>query len=197
MRPVVLLGALLLGLLGAWAGARPAAACACAPLDPGRAFAQADAAFLGTVIDRDDVGRGAEARTDLRFRVDRVYKGTVHQEQVVATPRDKSGCGVEPDDGATWVVFAIDGIEGRGDDTVRRLVTTRCSGNLAAGIAPVPLGPGRPPLEGRSDRAERATRADRALSDVLRVGGLVSLAAVVLGGSGLALLWRRRRSTTG
>lgn len=193
VRPVALVAALLLGLLGLWVAARPAVACECAGFSLPRALRQADAVFRGTLVDRDDVGRGAEARTDLRFRVDTVYKGTAHREQVVATPRDDDqGCGVSPDDGATWVVFAVEGVEGSGDDTVSRLVTTRCSGNLLTGDAPALLGPGRPPLEGRSDRAERATNADRTLSDVLRVAGLAGLVVVVLGGVGLALLWRRQ-----
>ena len=192
LRPVALLAALLLGLLGLWLGARPAAACECAGLSLPRAVRQADAVFRGTLLDHDDVGRGADARTDLRFRVDRVYKGSAHQEQVVATPRDDdAGCGVDLQEGATWVVFAVEGLEGSGEDTVSRLITTRCSGNVLGGDAPALLGPGRPPLEGRSDREERAMNADRTLSGVLRLGGLVGAAAVVLAGVGLALLWRR------
>jgi len=190
-RPLALLAALVLATVGLWVDARPAAACECAAISASRALRQADAVFQGTVVSRDNVGRGDDARTDLRFRVEGVYKGTVYQEQVVATPRDRRGCGLAPAEGSSWVVFATEGVEGSGDDAVSRLITTRCSGNVP-GRVPAVFGPPRPPLEGRSDREERATNTDQAISAALRVVGVAGLALLVVAGAGLGLLWRRR-----
>ena len=193
LRSVPLLAALLLATLGVWVSPGTAFACDCAGISTARALRQADAVFRGTVVGRDDVGRGREARTDLRFRVDAVYKGTAYTEQVVATPRDAKGCGLAPAQGSTWVVFALEGIEGTGDDAVSRLVTTLCSGNLPDGAAPALLGQPRPPREGRSDREEQATNVDRTLTSWLGGVGIAALAVLWLGGAGLAYLWRPGR----
>ena len=115
-------------------------ACSCAGISTNRALREADAVFRGTVISKDIVGRGDAARTDIRFAVDRVYKGAVYSEQVVASDHDADACGLDPDVGSTWVIFAVEGIEGEGDRAVNRLITTLCSGNLPTGIAPVVLG---------------------------------------------------------
>jgi hypothetical protein len=192
-RTLALVAALVLSTLGVWVDAKPAAACDCARTSPSRALRRADVVFQGTLLGSDRVGHGDDARTDLRFRVDGVYKGTAYSEQVVATPRDDRGCGLEPEDGSTWVVFALDGIEGSGNDAVDRLITTACSGSFSPGPAPALLGRPRPPLEGRSDREERSTNTDRALSRGLRVVGLAGLGLVVVVGVGLTLIWRARR----
>jgi len=184
------LAAVLLVVLGAWVSPTKAFACECAGISAGRALRQADAVFRGTLVDSTDVGRGAGARSDLRFRVDTVYKGTAYTEQVVATTRDKQDCGLHPRLNSTWVVFATEGVRGRGDEAVSRLVTSVCSGNLPNGTAPAQLGPGRPPVEGRSDREEVAVNADRALTRWLGRLGVATLVVVVLGGVGLAFVWR-------
>jgi hypothetical protein len=190
-RPLALLAALLLATVGVWLNAEPAAACDCTPPPTAQALRRADVVFRGTVLRSDEVGRGSDARTDLRFRVDAVYKGTAYREQVVATPRnDNRGCGLVAQEGSTWVVFTLDGIEGTGDDAVSRLITTACSGNLSTGVAPAVLGRPTAPVEGRSDRAEASTNTDRALSSALRVVGLTGLGLAVVVGVGLALVWR-------
>ena len=192
-RVAALLAVLLLAVLHAWATPQPASACDCLAVSTPRALRQADAVFRGTVTDTDGVGRGAGARIDVRFRVDAVYKGSVFRDQVVATPRDPAACGLSPDVGSTWVVFARQGVEGRGEDAVARLVTTLCSGNLASGSAPAMLGDGRPPTEGSSDREERAFRTDRALTRWLATAAAVGAGGLVLAALGLALLWRPGR----
>ena len=191
-RTLVLLGALVLATLGAWSDPTPAFACDCARVSTSRALRQADTVFRGTVVSSDAVGRGEDARTDIRFRVDGVFKGTAYAEQVVATPRTDPSCGLPATVDRTWVVFAVDGVEGSGDEAVARLVTSACSGNIPSGTAPVLLGRARPPLEGRSDREEQSTNADRALTRGLRVAAVAGLALVVLAGAGLALIWRPR-----
>jgi len=191
-RVVALLAALVLLGLGSWVSPAAAFACDCAGLSTARALRQADAVFRGTLRDRDDVGRGGDARTDLRFSVVTVFKGTVHAEQVVATVRgDQARCGLRPEVGSSWVVFAVEGVAGEGDEAVERLVTGLCSGNLPGESTPVLLGPGRPPLAGRSDREEAAVGTDRALTRWLGRLGVGALVVVVLGGAGLALAWRR------
>jgi hypothetical protein len=192
-RSLALVAALLLATLGVWVDARPANACDCAHNSLVRSLRLADVVFHGTLLSRDDVGRGEDARTDLRFRVDGVYKGIAYRDQVVATPRDRRGCGLAPPDGSTWVVFALDGIEGSGDTAVSRLITTACSGNISPGDAPAVLGRPRPPVEGQSDREERSTNTDRALSRGLRIAGLTGLGLVAVVGVGLGLVWRSRR----
>ena len=89
-------------------------ACDCAGISTDRALRQSTAVFRGTVLDKL-LGRRAEARTDIRFTVDAVYKGEVHQEQVVASPKQATACGLDPKVGSTWVIFAVDGIEGSGN----------------------------------------------------------------------------------
>jgi hypothetical protein len=192
-RAAGLLSCLLLAVLGAWVLPATASACECAGISTRRALRQADAVFRGTVTDTDGVGRRGDARTDVRFRVDTVWKGSVHADQVVATPRESARCGLEPEVGSTWVVFALDSIEGHGDDAVARLTTTLCSGNVASGTAPAVLGPGRPPLDGSSDREERANRADRALTRWLTAGGVAGAVVLVGAGLGLVVLWRPGR----
>jgi len=193
-RGVPLLVALVLATLGVWSNPAPAFACDCTQTTTTRALRQADAVFRGTVLSTDEVGRGAEARTDIRFRVDAVYKGTAYAEQVVATPREDPTCGLPAVVGGTWVVFALDGIEGRGDDAVHRLITSACSGNLASGVAPAALGRARSPLPGQSDREEQSTNADRALTRGLVGVGVAALVLVAAAGVGLALVWRSRPS---
>ena len=136
LRLLALAASLLLGTCLALVDTTAAFACSCAGISTNRALREADAVFRGTVSSKEQVGRGGEARIDIRFEVDGVYKGTVYREQVVASSRDSAACGLDPEIGSTWVIFAIEGIEGEGDRAVNRLITTLCSGNLPTGIAP-------------------------------------------------------------
>jgi hypothetical protein len=193
-RWLTLLAVGLLGLLGALADPTPAFACECTPITHSRAARQADAIFRGTVVAVRDVGRGEDARTDIRFEVDAVYKGAVYRDQLVASPRDEADCGLTPRMGSTWVIFAIEGIQGSSDDAVLRLITDTCRGNVPTDRPPTMLGRPHDPIPGASDREERATGADRALTRGLAIGGigLLFLAAVAV--AGLAVLWRPGRS---
>ncbi len=143
----------------------------------------------------DEVGgRGDGGRADIRFRVDRVYKGTVYAEQVIASARDAAACGLTPKPGSNWVIFAVDAVEGTGGNTVYRLRTSVCSGNLATASAPPILGTGMEPRPGASDREEKATGTDAALTRGLVIAGLGVLGLFALVGVGLAYLWRPGRT---
>ena len=186
--------AVLLGVFATMvAPPRKAYACDCAGISIDRALRQSTAVFRGTVLEKRIVGRRAEARTDIRFAVDAVYKGEVHQEQVVASPKKATACGLDPKVGSTWVIFAVDGIEGSGNDAVQRLITTLCSGNVPSGNAPAILGEARPPIDGASDREERSINTDRALTRGLIIGGASLLFAGALAAIGLLVIWRPDR----
>ena len=184
----------LLALLGALADPKPAFACECSPITTGRAAQQADAIFRGKVTALRGVDRGENARTDIRFEVDAVFKGTVYSDQVVASPRDGAACGLTPGLGSTWVIFAVEGIQGSGDEAVFRLVTDSCRGNLASGSPPTVLGRPYDPVPGESDREEQATGADRVLTRGLAIGGIGLLFLGAIAVVGLAVLWRPGRS---
>jgi len=192
-RLVALVASLLLGTCVALVDTTEAFACSCAGISTNRALHEADAVFHGTVINKEVVGRSERARTDIRFAVDRVYKGTVYREQVVAASRNSAACGLDPEVGSTWVIFAIHGIEGEGDQAVNRLITTLCSGNLPSGIAPPMLRNPRPPLAGESDREERSTSADRILTRGFAIAGIGALSLGAIAVIGIGLLWRPGR----
>lgn len=194
MRLLALVASLLLGTCVALVDTTEAFACSCAGISTNRALREADAVFRGTVSSKEQVGRSGDARIDIRFMVDQVYKGTVYREQVVASSLDADACGLDPEIGTTWVIFAIEGIEGEGDRAVNRLITTLCSGNLPTGIAPAVLGNPRPPLNGVSDREERSTNADQIVTRGLAYVGIGALCIGALAVIGLGVLWRPGRS---
>jgi len=194
LRLLALVASFLLGTAVALIDTTQACACSCAGSARTRALRESDAVFRGTVISKDVIGRGDSARTDIRFAVDRVYEGTVYSEQVVASDHDTDACGLDPDLGSTWVIFAIDGIEGEGDRAVNRLITTLCSGNLPSGIAPVVLGRPTPPLNGASDREEKSTNTDRIVTRGLAYAGIGALCIGAIALIGLGMLWRPGRS---
>jgi hypothetical protein len=193
-RLLALVAALLLA--GGLSVVRPerAYACSCAGISTRRALEESDAVFLGTVLSKADVGRSGDARTDIRFQVDAVYKGTVFREQVVASAQNSASCGLDPAVGSTWVIFAQTGVEGSGNDTVTRLITGLCHGNLPSGSAPAILGPPRQPLDGASDREERSINADKSLTRGLAIGGIAVLFFGSLAAIGLGVLWRPGRT---
>jgi hypothetical protein len=194
LRLVAVMASLLLGTCLALVDTTEAFACSCAGISTNRALREADAVFRGTVINKEVVGRSERARTDIRFAVDRVYKGTVYREQVVASSRDSDACGLDPEVGSTWVIFAIHGIQGEGDRAVNRLITTLCSGNLPTGIAPPMLRNPRPPLTGASDREERSANMDQILTRGFAIAGIGALCAGAVVVIGVAVLWRPGRS---
>jgi hypothetical protein len=169
----------------------PAWACSCAPITTQQAYDDADAVFRGTVTERDRTGRGEEARVELRFEVSRVFKGFVYSDQVVATPQDSAGCGIDAAVGTNWVIFATQTVEGTGDRLVTRLSTSLCSGNLPGSTVPSLLGRGQFPRPGASDTEEKSLAADVRVDRALKIAALTALGLIVIAGIGIGLLWRR------
>lgn len=190
-RVLGLLLAVVLGCAGVALHPQRAAACSCRGISAAKALRQADVAFAGRVVALDRIDRPRPGRTDIRFQVDRVYKGTAYAEQLVASTPNSDSCGLAPEVGSRWVIFATLGVEGEGDDAVNRLRSGLCSGNVPGGSVPTALGQGRPPLAGASDREERAIRTDAAVNRWLGVTSVGALVVVVLAGAGVALAWRR------
>jgi hypothetical protein len=189
-RALCLVAAVVCGAISLVVTPSPAYACECARRSTTRALGDADAVFRGTVTQRDRVKDGKDVRLDVRFRVDAVYKGTAYADQVVASTVDSASCGLDPQVGSTWVVFATESIQGTGDRAVDRLVTSICSGNLLGRPAPAILGPPRAPIPGASDRQEKAIRVDRRLTRGMVGVGIGVLVLGVAGALVLALGWR-------
>ncbi len=78
-------------LLLALVGAAEAYACSCAPVDLERDLPAADAAIIGSVLER--TVRGGTAT--YLFRVEQVYKGEVGSRAEVVTPAGGAACGLE------------------------------------------------------------------------------------------------------
>lgn len=194
VRLISLLAALCLGLVTVAVLPVEAYACSCKPISKRTAAERADVVFTGRVVEATTVRKPEPSRTEIRFDVSRVYKGSVFSEQVVASPQTADGCGVDLEVGSSWVIFAEQRFQGTGDDAVLRLVTQACSGNIAGTTVPTLLGRGRTPLAGASDREERAVATDATVTGALKVGGLVGVGLVVLVGIGLAVLWRPGRT---
>ena len=192
-RALAVITAVLLGTFGLSVIPQRAYACDCATISTTRAAREADAVFRGTVASLREVGRGKTARTDIRFSVDAVFKGAVYSDQVVASSPDGAACGLTPGLNTTWIIFAVDSIEGEGDEAVARMVTNLCSGNLPTGSAPRVLGLPYAPLPGSSDREERATGTDRRLTRGLAIAGIAALFVTAVAVTGLTVLWRPGR----
>jgi hypothetical protein len=71
--------------------AADAYACSCRPVDLERDLPNADAAMIGTVLER----RTTETTRVYLFRVEQVYKGELDNRIEVVTARDGAACGLE------------------------------------------------------------------------------------------------------
>ena len=88
MRTLAALAALaLLSLVAAADGY----ACSCRPVDLERDLPLADAAMIGTVLERTVVGGTAT----YLFRVEQIYKGDVESRAEVVTPASGASCGLD------------------------------------------------------------------------------------------------------
>ena len=172
----------------------PAAACSCLGISTRRAAEQAEAVFVGTVTKAEESRIGGERATQLRFDVSRVYKGTVYADQVITTAADSAGCGLTPEVGSTWVIFASGVIQGEGNGGQLRLHHHAVRRQPVGLVAPAGAGPGDPAPAGAvgPDRAGRPT--DARLTRGLVIGGVGVLGLGALIGIGLAYLWRPKKT---
>lgn len=193
-RPLLLLAALALALLGPIVSPQCALACSCAQISLQEHLDGSEVAFVGTVITSDKRRRGDDRWVDVRYRVESVYKGEVFAEQVIAESVPDHMCnGATPLAGTRWLVFASPTLKGSGDRTLSRLTVSSCGGSQSVPADVSDLGEPRQPQPGNSDGAEAAEDADFALDRGLLIGGVATLSLVVVAGTGVALLWWRRR----
>jgi hypothetical protein len=87
-RTIVALGI----VAGLFVVAPPAYACSCAPTDLDTWLPEADGAFVGSWIDRGEIGDGMAA---VSFEVERVLKGSFGPKAIVRTNAQGSACGSE------------------------------------------------------------------------------------------------------
>jgi len=189
-RLLVLAAALVLCLPDFGLVSAAAPLCPCTRGDLRDDLDSADVVFKGTVARTRTVERPEPGHIETTFTVSRVYKGTAYAEQVVQSPPSPHQCGIEAPPGAVLVIFATQQIDA--DAGVARLVTSGCRGNLAGKSPPALLGRGSAPLTGSSEDVDRAVRLDRTLTKALTIGAVTVGGSLLLGGTGVALLWRRR-----
>ncbi len=88
----------------------PACACSCGLVSPAEAFRQADAVFVGRLVDRQvDHGwplSGTDDKAVLTFEVGEVYKGRVRARQEIVTAVSGASCGLELTGPGPFAVYA-------------------------------------------------------------------------------------------
>ena len=180
-----------LALVGfAAASGTPCAACSCAaPVTPAEAAAEADAVFVGTVTGTREplVSTSSADLVAKRFEVVEVRKGEVAAVTEVLTAASGASCGLEVEEGRTYVVVARASAEGLRADL--------CGGTrehvTAAGDLDV-IGPPRPPADG--ENTARLPVVAAGVADVLGspvLWGPVAAASALVT-VGLVALRRRR-----
>lgn len=90
----------ILGIAICWASV---SACTCVQQPPARAFKWATAVFVGEVIEITE----GDYVVEVRFKVERSYKGVKRQQIMVTTSRNSEGeCGFKFDKGRNYLVYA-------------------------------------------------------------------------------------------
>jgi hypothetical protein len=135
-RSAVVATAIVLAALAA--RVEPAAACSCALQDPRTSLADADAAFVGALVER----RENAGAVTLVFRIERVVKGRLGRTVEVRTAADSAGCGIQARIGSRVGLFLFrDGA---------RWTSTLCSQlapeKLLAAARPLPPPSGKGPV---------------------------------------------------
>lgn len=126
-------------------------ACSCADVTLDEAFAQADAAFVGTLVEirRPEVMLSSMDESRFVFDVETVYAGEVYAEQSIVTASDGASCGLELQVGARAVVFGQVDEYGITPDQ-GEYGANLCNGTRAFNGVPASFGSGTPPLDGSS-----------------------------------------------
>jgi hypothetical protein len=172
-RLVVVIPLVLAGLL---ALSEPAAACSCAGEEPCRTLARADAALVGTLVERREPAhlRSSADAVTLVFRVEVSVKGELGRLVELETPAYGASCGVEADVGDRIGLFLRRGGNGWTSTLCDQIAPREL---LAVGGPPQP-----PPAEGRPEEPsarEDAPGSTRKLAALLTVS-LVAAAVLAV-----------------
>jgi hypothetical protein len=177
-------GSLLIALSPVATGT--ARSCSCAQPDLDSALTQADATFVGTLVEirRPTVMLSSMDESRFVFDVETVYKGDVHERQSIVTVSDGASCGLELTLGTRAIVFA------RTDEyditpDAGEYGANLCNGTAAFAGVPASFGAGTAPLPGSSPIGADDGWASRLVRGVWYV-------AVVALGVGLAVMIARR-----
>lgn len=177
---------------GAVVSPTPANACSCMRSSLTDSLDRADVAFSGVLSASKTRSRPSPGHVELTFTVDRVYKGSAYAEQVVTTPLNNGGCGLDAPVGTSLVVLGSLTTQVDGSRSTSEVYTTLCYGNLATTTPPSVLGAGNAPLAGSSLQVDHAVRVDYTLTRGLTIAGISVAGVLVLASLGLVVLWRRR-----
>ena len=126
------------------AGVDPARACSCAREDPRTVLAQADAAFVGTLLERRGAAtpRSSADAVTLVFRVVETVKGRLGATVEVVTAASGASCGVEARIGQTIGLF----LDRDGGVWRSNLCRQVAPAELRAAARPLPRPNGRGPV---------------------------------------------------
>jgi len=131
--------ALVVGATAALAAtAGPAYACSCAPPDPRSLLGQADGAFVGRLVTRQEVAAG---RSRFTFAVERSVKGALGTTVDVESASDSAACGIETPIGSRIGLF-LERRDGRWTSSLCWQVSPE---DLLAAAQPLPPPNGRGP----------------------------------------------------
>ena len=136
MRLVLSLVVAASAALAATAG--PAYACSCAPPDPRSLLGQADGAFVGRLVGRQELDAG---RARFTFEVERSLKGALGATVDVESASDGAACGIETPIGSRIGLF-VERRDGRWTSSLCWQVTPE---DLLAAARPLPPPNGRGP----------------------------------------------------
>ena len=123
LRRLSLAGALTLVAVLGFAGS--AQACSCAPMSPGKALRESDAAVVGRLV--EVIPRG-QLQADYRYEVQRVYRGAkaIEAGETLSVRSAQSGaaCGLPRRDDRHYGLF-LDRLDGRWRSGLCSVVTPR------------------------------------------------------------------------
>jgi hypothetical protein len=182
------LGLIVAVLLGGIAlPASVAQACSCAVLSPAEHLKNADAVFVGTVVEKmkgeqpSDGALVGAGRVVYTVEVDTVYKGEVPAVQQVVSNGNSAACGISLPVGEPVVVFGTDSGDQEAAQQNGQLFTHLCSGT-GRGTAPAEFGAGEPPI----GEVQPVTQSSESAADPATnwtVPGIIAVVLVLLSGA--------------
>lgn len=196
---VVMRRSLLMVLVGALlhlAGASPANACDCVPVDDETALADADAVFVGSLgsrtVESGETRTGGDAAVH-RFEVRAVYKGEVPRDQEVVSTADGGSCGFQAPPDINVLVFANRTAPNGPQPGSGQFAGNLCNGTRPLEPRPVPASFGEPALP-----QETGLNTPRGVDDdgsLLRWVVISASGAAVVTLAAMVALRRKSRST--